>query len=182
MISRKYIYIQENRGSIQQSDSNFEIPAIDDLSATKIISKLSNTESTGFDGISTKMLKTAYNLLLPHIIALINLIFSTAIFPQLWKQSKIISIYKGSGNQKDFNILDLSHSYLLLAKPLNNISSTLSTSIWLKINCYLIISSVSNPNIRQQTLCLQSKKPLSTPEIVMNTYVLSFSTWGKHLT
>jgi hypothetical protein len=80
---------------MQKSDSNFEIPAVDDLSATKIIGNLSNTESIGFDGISTKMLKTCYNLLLPHILALINLIFSTLVSPQLLKQSKMIPIYKG---------------------------------------------------------------------------------------
>jgi len=49
------------------------------------------------------MIKLSYNFILPHLIALINLIISTAVFPQIWKQSKIIPIYKGSGNKQDFN-------------------------------------------------------------------------------
>jgi hypothetical protein len=77
-------------------------PEIDELSATQIISNLSNAESTGFDGVSSKMIKLSYNFILPHLIALINLIISTAVFPQIWKQSKIIPIYKGSGNKQDF--------------------------------------------------------------------------------
>jgi hypothetical protein len=66
---------------ITQSDSSFKIPEIDELSATQIISNLSNTESTGFDGVSSKMIKLSYNFILPHLISLINLIISTAVFP-----------------------------------------------------------------------------------------------------
>jgi hypothetical protein len=68
---------------IPQSDGSFEIPEIDGLSATQIISNLSNTESTGFDGVSSKMIKLSYNFILSHLIALINLIISTAVFLQI---------------------------------------------------------------------------------------------------
>jgi hypothetical protein len=47
---------------IPQSDSSFEIPEIDELCATQIISNLSNTESTGFNGVSSKMIKLAITL------------------------------------------------------------------------------------------------------------------------
>jgi hypothetical protein len=48
---------------ISQSDISFEIPEIDELSATQTISNLSNTESTGFDSVSSKMIKLSYNFI-----------------------------------------------------------------------------------------------------------------------
>jgi hypothetical protein len=36
-------------------------------------------------------------------VALINLIISSTIYPSNWKKSKIVPIYKGSGERKDFN-------------------------------------------------------------------------------
>lgn len=37
------------------------------------------------------------------IVALINLIISSTVYPYNWKLSKIAPIYKGSGNRNDFN-------------------------------------------------------------------------------
>jgi hypothetical protein len=88
----EHMRTQEDRQNfsdlIPQSDISFEIPEIDELNATQIISNLANTESTGFDGVSSKMKmkKLSYNFILPHLKVLINLIMSTAVFPQIWKQ------------------------------------------------------------------------------------------------
>jgi hypothetical protein len=59
--------------------------------------------SCGTDIITNKMLKLIGPLIIPHILALINLVIKTSNFADCWKTSKVFPLYKGSGKKSDFS-------------------------------------------------------------------------------
>ena len=62
----------------------------------KIIQHLKNKTSTGTDGISNKLIKTAKNELIKPLTIIINQILHTGIFPEPLKISKVVPLYKAN--------------------------------------------------------------------------------------
>ncbi len=60
----------------------------------EIINKLSPKTSFGFDGISSKLLKSIKSAIVKPITIIINQMINTGIFPDMLKIAKIIPIYK----------------------------------------------------------------------------------------
>ena len=60
----------------------------------KIIENLKNKTSTGIDGISNQLLKSAKNVLVKPITTIINQLPVTGIFPDNLTMSKFIPLYK----------------------------------------------------------------------------------------
>lgn len=59
-----------------------------------IIDKLPSKSSFGFDGISTKLLKSVKSALTKPITVIINQMIRTSIFPDKLKIAKVIPLYK----------------------------------------------------------------------------------------
>ena len=60
----------------------------------KAIDNLENKNSSGHDGISTKLLKSIrYELCKPLTLIIINQMLSSDVFPETFKKSKIIPLY-----------------------------------------------------------------------------------------
>ncbi len=51
------MYSTELLEPVKTIEDNFDVPEIDEISVQEMINKLPNKNSTGFDRISTKMLK-----------------------------------------------------------------------------------------------------------------------------
>ncbi len=66
----------------------------------KAISTLKNRKSAGTDGILNEMIKATRDEILPSLIKLFNLIYSTGIFSEKWAESMIKPLFKG-GNPFD---------------------------------------------------------------------------------
>ena len=62
----------------------------------KIIEHLKNKTSTGTDGISNKLIKTAKNELIKPLTIIINQMLHTGIFPEPLKISKVVPLYKAN--------------------------------------------------------------------------------------
>lgn len=76
-----------------QRDSMFLQPCIPD-DVFKIISFLNNTNSVGYDDISTKILKSVARIICSPISHIINLSISSGVFPELLKISIIKPVHK----------------------------------------------------------------------------------------
>ena len=63
-----------------------------------IIKQLKNSNATGMDGISTKVIKDAYPTIHHIILHVINLSLATGIFPRTYKHTKIIPVLKPNKN------------------------------------------------------------------------------------
>ena len=65
----------------------------------KIIEHLKNKTSTGTDGISNKLIKTAKNELVKPLTIIINQMLHTGIFPEPLKISKVVPLYKANDHK-----------------------------------------------------------------------------------
>ena len=78
------------------ADSRLILQSIDEHKVMKIIEHLKNKTSTGTDGISNKLIKTAKNELIKPLTIIINQILHTGIFPEPLKISKVVPLYKAN--------------------------------------------------------------------------------------
>ncbi len=89
----------------------YDISTIND-----IIEKLEPKTSFGFDGLSTKLIKTTKAIMTKHITLIINEKLNTGIFPDQLKIAKITPIYK-----KEDDILFTNYRPILLLPNISNI-------------------------------------------------------------
>ena len=80
---------------------NFIIAHISEEEILKLITSLPN-KSTGPASIPLKLLKVVADILVVPLCIIINLSFSTGVFPEIWKVAKVIPLHKG-GSTDDLN-------------------------------------------------------------------------------
>ena len=74
--------------------NKLHIPPITISKTIKIIKKLKMSNSTGWDNITSRILKKVSLLIAPHITHLINAIIASMIYPAIYKISKILPLSK----------------------------------------------------------------------------------------
>ncbi len=80
----------------------FSIPSITPADVINHVVKIGSNKSTGIDNINARMLKLAAPFIAPSISKLINLSFSSAVFPSRWKTAKVTPIFK-NGDSTDIS-------------------------------------------------------------------------------
>ena len=65
----------------------------------RLCKEINTSKSSGISDIATKIFKCAFLVLIPQLVYLFNLSFSTGIFPNKWKQATVIPLFKG-GDKK----------------------------------------------------------------------------------
>ena len=75
-------------------NEKLEIPPIKQSEMIKIIISLKNSNCTGHDDISNKIIKKLTQQIAPHLCHLINSIIITEIFPDIYKISRILPLSK----------------------------------------------------------------------------------------
>ncbi len=83
---KKYLTLNYNH--------NFNFKDIEEATVNQIINNLAPKTSLGFDGISTKLVKTIKDALIKPITIIINQMLNTGIFPEKLKIAKITPIHK----------------------------------------------------------------------------------------
>lgn len=73
---------------------NFNFKNINTDIVNTIIDKLAPKSSTGYDGISTKLLKTIKNVILSPITIIVNQMLNTGIFPDNLKIARVNPVFK----------------------------------------------------------------------------------------
>lgn len=73
---------------------NFQFKVVDNKVINEIIDSLAVKTSSGFDGISTKLVKSVKEVLIKPVTLIINQMITTGIFPDKLKIAKVIPIYK----------------------------------------------------------------------------------------
>ena len=68
-----------------------------------LIDEIDITKSSGIDTISSRCLKDALSVLIPHICHIFKLSIEFGIFPHYWKIATIVPLYKGGGNDEVSN-------------------------------------------------------------------------------
>ena len=78
----------------------------------KLCKDIKTTKSSGFEDISARVFKDAFRVLIPQLVYLFDLSFSSGIFPDRWKQATIVPLHKGGdktevGNYRPVSLLPL---------------------------------------------------------------------------
>ena len=80
--------------TIKPNRPTFSFKTVSEARVLKIIRKLSNKNSFGTDGISSKVLKSAADVLAAPITFIVNTSLTSGIYPTRWKTAKVIPILK----------------------------------------------------------------------------------------
>ena len=84
------------------ADSTFHFKVASENDIIKAFSKLKSKSSSGFDGISSKLLKLIKPLLIPVILKIFNQSIKTKVFPDKMKVAKVVPVFK-KGDPSQFN-------------------------------------------------------------------------------
>ena len=119
------------------SESRSYFEPITELKTMKIIENLKNKTSSGIDGISNQLLKSAKNVLVKPITTIVNQMIVTGIFPDNLKISKVIPLYKA----KDQTLLSNYRPIALLP----SISKIFEYVLLKQITNYLLDNNMLSP-------------------------------------
>ena len=84
------------------NDNCFTIPLISPEAFLKYMSQINTNCSKGLDDIEMKFLKTSASVIVNHVCNIINLSFKHGIYPDVWKLSKVVPLFK-KGSILDMN-------------------------------------------------------------------------------
>ena len=95
---------------LNQTPKDFVFDLVSPSTVDKVIDSLKNKHSSGYDGLSSCLIKTIKNELLEPITLIVNQSISTGIFPSKLKIAKVIPIYKKDderliGNYRPISLL-----------------------------------------------------------------------------
>ena len=88
---------------ISQADTieAFQIEAVSIEDVTTLLLTTKSSSAAGHDGISGKILKQYAVSLAPSICTIVNASIQQAVFPDAWKKSNVIPIWKSKGSKAD---------------------------------------------------------------------------------
>ena len=82
------------RQTMASRQCTLSLKAVSPDDVLKIIMKLKNSKSTGVDDIDTFIIKLVANDIVPAVTHIVNLSIQQAVFPEIWKQSKVVPLLK----------------------------------------------------------------------------------------
>ena len=89
-------------------NANFNFVPIKIEFTKKELQKLRASKATGLDGINTRLLKDASDVVAGPITNIMNASLKTGIVPSMWKHAKVTPIYKGDSPQHPSNYRPIS--------------------------------------------------------------------------
>ena len=88
---------------ISQTSANFQLNTANAFAVGSLLSKLCKSNATGLDNISTRLLCDCCDLIIAEFIcAILNCSINSGVFPDEWKCSKVIPLFK-QGKRRDLN-------------------------------------------------------------------------------
>ena len=79
---------------INPSISNFSLTETNVGVVHRLIKSLALNEATGLDGISSRLLREAADIVVPSLTYIINFSIRSGVFPDKWKVAKVLPVYK----------------------------------------------------------------------------------------
>ena len=76
---------------------------ITEAEVSNALKRLVSGKSGGKDKVTTDMLKSSQNLMLPYLLKIFSMIFDTGTFPEIWRDAIIIPIHKRGAHDNPDN-------------------------------------------------------------------------------
>jgi hypothetical protein len=80
--------------------NSFDFTSITIQETIDVLNQIKSKKSPGLDGIGTRLLKDATNIIAEPLVNIFNVSFQRAIFPDDWKLAKVTPVFK-EGNKAD---------------------------------------------------------------------------------
>ena len=87
---------------IVETEHRFDLKTTEPSKVFALLSKLSESKATGLDKISARLLRECADLIAFSVCCIFNRSITTGIFPEEWRCSKVIPLFK-KGERSDFN-------------------------------------------------------------------------------
>ncbi len=84
------------------NETFFEIPEVSEQFVRKLLSRLDDSKATGLDNIGPRLLKMSANTIAGSITSLVNKSIRSCKFPEVWKNAKVMPLFK-SGAKDEVN-------------------------------------------------------------------------------
>ncbi|XP_072022269.1 beta-1,4-galactosyltransferase 5-like [Amphiura filiformis] len=88
------VYV-EDKPTGDCSNPVLDLPSISSEFICREIDLMSEKKATGLDDIGSKILKLAKPAILSSLVYIMNLSLRTGVFPDLWKEAKVVPLHKG---------------------------------------------------------------------------------------
>ena len=132
--------LQELRKQMRNSRSRFTIKPVHPDLILQILTSLRNSKATGVDHVDTFVLKMIKNEITPAITHIVNLSIRSSRFPNIWKHSKIIPLFKPGAKDK------LSTKSYRPVALLPVVSKVLERVVFMQIVEYMDKNKLFHPN------------------------------------
>ena len=96
------------REKMSKKRLNFKLKLVKEKQILKIVKSLKNTNSSGVDSITTKIIKDSIGVLITPITRIVNTSILTGTFPEDWKLAKVIPILKKGDSKEKSNYRPIS--------------------------------------------------------------------------
>ena len=96
----RLLHLSMNKWEQKHTIKQFELEKITPARTREIINNLKSSHSECILGLSNHIIKISMEPLILPITHLINQSIETSIFPNKWKLSKVVPLYKGKGNEE----------------------------------------------------------------------------------
>ena len=73
---------------------------VNDQELEKLVKDIDTSKSSSILNISSKVLKDAFMVLIPHLVYMYNLSFEKGCFPDSWKTANVVPLKKGGGSHR----------------------------------------------------------------------------------
>ena len=123
---------------MRNRNAAFSLTCVHPETVRKIILGLKNSKASGMDDIDTYIIKLLVDVTLPAITHLVNLSIQQASFPELYKKSKVIPLFK-----KDDPLLPKNYRPVAI---LCIVSKVIERAVFLQIVEYMSSNDLFHPN------------------------------------
>lgn len=93
---------------MKTSSAKFSLHTVTEQKVEKLITKLKDKNSSGIDGINSKVLKAASRCLKVPLTYIVNASISAGVFPKIWKRSVVKPLLKRGDRKKKENYRPIS--------------------------------------------------------------------------
>ena len=129
--------------------SGFSFQLISESFVRDAIKRLKPNKAIGLDKISARLLKVSGHTIVPSLTSLFNLSLQTGTFPSVWKNARVIPLYKKGDKQDPSNYRPIS--------VLSTLSKILENAVHTQFYGYLTENNLISP--KQFGFRLQSRLP-----------------------
>lgn len=94
--------LRERMSEPDKRDLKFTLETVTHDEVADIVKQLKNKTSHGFDGISSEIIKLGGAAIIEPLTRIVNCSIKTGVFPDMWKEAKVVPLWKGKGQKNDF--------------------------------------------------------------------------------